>query len=66
MFSSFMILLRYSCIVTCRFDSELYALQADVTDLKMGKEKLQREKDKLGIEKNQFERDVEVSWRQFV
>ena len=43
-----------------RFDSELYASHANVTELKTSRDRLQREKDRIQLEKNDLEKEIEV------
>ncbi|CAK8693065.1 unnamed protein product [Clavelina lepadiformis] len=42
-----------------KFDSELYAAQADATDLKTSRDRVQREKDKIVLEKKDLERELD-------
>nr|XP_026692375.1 unconventional myosin-XVIIIa isoform X2 [Ciona intestinalis] len=42
-----------------KFDSELYAVQADVTALKTSRDRIQREKDKILLENNSLEKELD-------
>ena len=44
-----------------RFDSEVYAFQASITELKTARDRIQREKDRVLLEKNDVEKDLTVT-----